>query len=186
MLSETLIKRRNISLFLERFDTGFYLYKDGRIYQTRRRLNQFKEVVLSTPEIASLPTKRGYRRVGLKREGQMIYAYEHRVIFAYHNGIDELFSHECIDHINGDKGDNRIENLRGLSIKENTAHAENMGLYMRTYGKINGMCRLSSDDVTKIRNLYKNPYNQYELADLYDVSQSHISEIVTFKKRKYA
>jgi hypothetical protein len=39
----------------------------------------------------------------------------HRVVFAMHHG----FMPEEIDHINGDRGDNRIENLRAASCTQN-------------------------------------------------------------------
>jgi hypothetical protein len=40
----------------------------------------------------------------------------HRVAFAIVNG---RFPSKCIDHINGDSSDNRIENLREASVSEN-------------------------------------------------------------------
>ena len=52
-------------------------------------------------------TKRGYREIkhGVNR-GKL----EHRVIYEQHYGI-QLLPHQNIHHINGDKLDNRIENL---------------------------------------------------------------------------
>lgn len=172
-----------ITSLLKRFEDGYYFYKEGRIYRTRKKVNQFKEIILDDPEIVSHLTKRGYRRLALHQNGSSIYVYEHRLIYAYFYGIDALYSHQCIDHINGDKGDNRIENLRGLSVSENTLQAEKMGRFKRTYGEINGMCKLSSEDISRIRESYKNPYNQYELSELFGVSQSHISNILNRKSR---
>ena len=52
-------------------------------------------------------TKRGYREI---KFGENRGKLEHRVIYENHYGI-KLKPHQNIHHINGDKTDNRIENL---------------------------------------------------------------------------
>lgn len=58
------------------------------------------------------PLPAGYRRGMI--DGQNVYA--HRIIWKMVHGRDPAGE---IDHINGDKGDNRIENLREVSHAEN-------------------------------------------------------------------
>src|SRR5699024_10880674 len=159
------------------------MYVDGKVLRTRRKMNQFKEVPLNPPEHSATKTTRGYMRIHHKYKNKKYTVYEHRVIFAYIHGVDELFKHECIHHMHGIRTDNRIENLRGLSIKENTLQAERIGLYKRTYGELNGMHKLTTKEVEEIRSKYKNPYNQYELSEIYGISQGHVSEIINHKKR---
>jgi len=57
---------------------------------------------------------RGYRQITL---GSREKYYEHRVIWIYHNG--EIPEGLEIDHINGKRNDNRIENLRLVTRAEN-------------------------------------------------------------------
>jgi hypothetical protein len=45
--------------------------------------------------------------------GKMI--YQHRIIFAMHHG----YFPDCIDHIDGDKSNNKIENLRASTKSQN-------------------------------------------------------------------
>jgi len=59
----------------------------------------------------SFDTSLGYVRVGIS--GKKYYA--HRLVFLYHKG----YLPKTIDHINGDKVDNRIGNLRAVTASQN-------------------------------------------------------------------
>jgi hypothetical protein len=66
--------------------------------------------------VAGCIHKSGYRQIKLK--GKLHQA--HRLIWAYHYGqLDSSFQ---LDHINGVKNDNRIENLRPVTPQENCFH----------------------------------------------------------------
>lgn len=60
--------------------------------------------------------KSGYMRMPINYDVFVI----HRVIWKWHNGDEPEF----IDHINGDRSDNRIENLRPCSKSENRQNSE--------------------------------------------------------------
>lgn len=70
-------------------------------------------------EIGSL--SQGYRRVKISGQSHMC----HRIAWLLHYGAD---APDFIDHINGDRADNRIANLRVVSKSEN---AKNRGAYKR-------------------------------------------------------
>jgi len=55
-----------------------------------------------------------------KIDGQKVYA--HRAAYKIHYDVEP----EYIDHINGDRSDNRIENLRSVSVQENMRNMRRM------------------------------------------------------------
>ena len=59
--------------------------------------------------------KRGYRCFDFWYCGKVRHLLMHRAVWAWHSGFPAME----IDHINGDKTDNRIENLREVSDHEN-------------------------------------------------------------------
>ena len=84
----------------------------------------------------------------------------------------------CTNHINGDKHDNRPENLEWVTHKENTQHAFRTGLMRGLKGIQHPNARLSEEDVANIRILANAGIYQYSIAGIYSVGQSQISRII--------
>ena len=92
--------------------------------------------------------------------------YSHR--FIWESLIGVIPEGMQIDHINGDKGDNRLSNLRLLTPKANSQLRESNKLSM-------SMCRV-------IRDTYASGYySQRELAEDYDVSKTTIYNCINHK-----
>jgi hypothetical protein len=54
-------------------------------------------------------------------------------------------------HNNGIKDDNRLENLRWATHKENSADAKKHGTLKKKFGETNGRSRVTADVVKRIR-----------------------------------
>lgn len=165
--------------FIESYNNGEIIYKDGALYRTIKRLNQNKTISLEEPELMRFDSTRGYWRVSLFG----VTCYEHIVIYAIHNGIDSLKEFECIDHKDTNKKNNHIENLEGITIDENNLRAKNNGLMNPQKGSKNVMAKLTIDDVEKIKRTYATgEYSQKKVAEMFNISQTYVYRIVNNKR----
>lgn len=91
-----------------------------------------------------------------------------------------------VNHINGIKTDNSIENLEYCTRSENMKHAFNLGLELPLNGSKNGNSKLSESDVIAIRehasNFKGRYYGRKQLAEKYGVSEAHIKDIVAKRR----
>ncbi len=97
---------------------GLFEYRDGKLYnKTNRAPNARKGM-------ESGSTKRdGYREVRVDDKNHGV----HRLIWIMHNG--DIPEKKFIDHKNGIKDDNRIENLRVVTKQENAFNTSAKGYY---------------------------------------------------------
>lgn len=65
---------------------------------------------------ASTLSENGYVRILFRHKGKMLRLYAHRAIWAMVYGT---WPRHMVDHVNGDKRDNRVVNLRDATNREN-------------------------------------------------------------------
>lgn len=74
----------------------------------------------------------GYRIVVLVKNGVLKTKTVHRLVAEAFMGKSKL----CVNHIDGNKSNNRLENLEFVTHKENMAHATSNGLLVRNFEAI--------------------------------------------------
>lgn len=85
-----------------------------------------------------------------------------------------------INHKDGNKLNNRLENLEWCTPKQNTRHGIEMGLTpVPGKGTDNPRAQLVEEQVHQIRDLYKtNQYTYNQLGNMFNVSKHTIADIV--------
>ena len=155
---------------------GYFVSTFGRIY-TMQRSRKF---------LVQVPDKNGYLNVCIHLKiphsencvRNQISVGVSRIVKMAFEPIENPELYE-VHHMDNNTFNNSLENLLWVTPEEHKVFS----LYNRTYdqsiGMNNPMSILTNDQVFEIVNLYKNNnYTYKQLADLYNVSSSTISEII--------
>lgn len=148
---------------------------------------EYKEVVgfpyFITSEGIILNSKLKVRQPGLKRSGYHQVTFKspskdktylvHRLVAL--TFIPNPLNKPFVNHINGIKTDNRVENLEWVTHQENMDHAKRTGLI--PIAEENGNSILTSSQVEEICKLLQDGCRNIEIADYLGISQFIISAI---------
>lgn len=132
-------------------------------YRTRTRLG--KERIWPERLAKLVPDKAGFVRVCLGgNEGGALFVHR-EVAKAF---IPNPHGYEYVKHIDGDKTNNRVSNLKWVSIEEARPFK----------GEGNPSAKLTPAEVLEIRRLAQGVLSKAELAKKYNVSFPHVHAIV--------
>ena len=113
-------------------------------------------------------TTQGYRVFYLS--GKQVWG--HRLVAKYF--IENKLNHPCVNHKNGNKLDNVVDNLEWCSYSENSIHAFRIGLKKPLIGEMSNRAKLKEKEVLDI---YKSKEKTSFLSEKYKVDQSIIFDI---------
>lgn len=170
------------------------IWKDVKGYEGLYRLNNNGEVfsvdryIVYSSGVKALhkgrrlktDSLRGYERVVLSKGGKAKRFQLHRLVAM--NFIENPNNKEQVNHIDGNKKNNRLSNLEWCTAQENEIHSYRVLGKQALRGEQKSQSKLTESDVFEIRDLYKHGYLQREIANLYKVSRRHISDIVNKKR----
>lgn len=141
------------------FDGRYLVSNMGRVFSTGKFGRKCG--------VMSLGNCRGYRTVGLTSDCGTVSKRVHRLVAdAFVPG--RSFDRNQVNHINGDRSDNRAENLEWVTQSENILHAYHV------LGNVNKGRKLTA---RQVRNIRSSEHGAKYLARRYKVSRTTIREI---------
>ncbi len=128
------------------------------------------------------PTKNGYIVVCLSKDRTYKNKYVHRLVAS--NFIDK--TNLVVNHIDGDKSNNKVSNLEWTTYSKNTIHAYNNGLMYKDFTPESGykgvrpsngryMARISRDN----KSIYIGTYDTAE-----EAHNEYVKAVEIYKKEK--
>ncbi|AXQ62742.1 HNH endonuclease [Bacteroides phage PhiCrAssBcn17] len=139
---------------------------DGRVYSHKR--NKYLQQRVGP---------RGYMMVNLSIGGKCKTFTVHRLVATA--WIPNPNNKEQINHIDGDKTNNSVNNLEWCTSSQNVIHAFDTGLKIPSKGLVTKNGRFNDEDIAEIRRLYNEEHlSQYKIASIYNVTRSAIQQIL--------
>lgn len=124
-------------------------------------------------------TRDGYYKVRLNSKGKDITARVHRLVAEAF--IDNPDNKETVNHINGNKEDNTVDNLEWADRHEQLVHAYKHNLKEAQKGSNNCNASFTPEQIREIRKLYKprsKEYSTVALAKMFGVRDTTIGDVV--------
>lgn len=149
---------------VKRWDGLYEVSSEGRIRRNGRVLRPGK-------------IRGGYVQATASLHTRVIkYALMHRLVAE--TFIGELPENFQVNHKNGNRSDNRVENLEIVTASENSLHAYRVLKRQRPQGSKHPSSRFTEEIVIDIRRQFADGVRQIDLARKYAVDKTSIRDIV--------
>lgn len=155
------------------YNNRYAITRDGRVWSnvTNRWLKQNKD-------------KNGYFQLGLWLNTQPRCFRVHRLVAL--TFMEPEKGRPCINHIDGDKTNNSVENLEWCTLAENMSLAWKTGLKKPLLGSKHALAKLTEKEVLQIREKYKTGrFTHKQLARKYGVERTVVTNIVNLKRWRH-
>lgn len=166
------------------FENLYEISDDGYIYTLERKMpTPTTTYTLKERCSKGYKDKKGYLRFDFRRRGGKCVPVHRLVAEAF---LPNPENKPQVNHINGDKTDNRVENLEWCTNGENQIHAFKFGLQKGAFKHHNS--KLTLEQVLDIKNnciIGSKKYGMQTFAKKYGVSTKSVQQIMAGKSYKY-
>ena len=154
--------------YIKNYEELYSVTEEGQVYSHRRAM------------YLKPCSYNGYMGVYLCENGKRKKHLIHRLVASAY--IENPNDYNEVNHINGIKSDNHVNNLEYTTRSKNMLHAYSTGLTLGPIGEVHGNNKLTESQVIEIKNLLKTSLKQHEIAKLYNVQPQTIS-LINLNKR---
>lgn len=167
-------------LDIKGYEGHYQVSSFGRVKSLARIVESRKGVFGNKKEkfLSDWDCGKGYRKVKLSKSGIDKSIRVHRLVAQ--TFLDNPASKSEVNHVNGIKNDNKVENLEWVTGSENIIHSLANNLKIPQKGSEHGMSKLTEKDVLEIREIGRSK-GLKEVSKIYKVSQSLISNVLLNK-----
>lgn len=142
----------------------YVVYPDGRIWSKRSK--KFLKPVLS---------KAGYLTHSPSVTKGKMSPTVHRILaHCYLGGLRDGL---VVNHKDGDKLNNNLDNLELVTYSENSKHARRTGLIRKVPSEENAMAKLTNGDILDVYALMKDGKSNEEVAEIHNLHPRYVSLI---------
>lgn len=164
------------------------IYEISNFGQVKSKIRKYKNSNIQKDFIKKtrLCKDTGYEMVSLNKSGITKYYTIHRLLaFAFLPNPENL---PCVNHINGIKTDNSLENLEWCSYSRNQSHAIQTGLCSKPplhFGHDHHKAKFNPNIFKEILSLRASGVNIQTILKKFNISQTHYYRVVNKKTWKH-
>ncbi|GCD11697.1 NUMOD4 motif-containing HNH endonuclease [Clostridium tagluense] len=120
--------------------------------------------------------KQGYLYTSLWNHQKTKTVKPHRLVALYF--IDLIEGKDIVNHKDGDKQNNHVDNLEWVTTLENARHAHETGLSPSQKGEHNAFHTLTEQEAIEVYKLaHRGIFSQKEISKMYNITSSNVSAI---------
>lgn len=162
---------------------GYQINKLGQVLSLPKERRGGQGVYMSKSKLLNISVSRfGYKYVSLKTNGKMKHISIHRLLAIIF--IPNPQNYPIINHKDGNKDNNSLDNLEWCTYKQNNDHAIQCGLARRAVGVNAPKAKLKPEDIPKIIEMRSKGTSYAEIGRKYNVAAGSIKAICVGKTWK--
>ena len=164
---------------------GLYQISNMTRIKSLRRTSLWGIQKITLPEriLKTGTNEHGYLVAYLNTDGRKKNFLVHRLLADAF--LPKVIDKNFLNHKNGNKLDNRLENLEWCTISENAIHAYKTGLKLPIRGERHKLAKLSDKKVLEMRKLRELGATQVELSKMYNVSRRAVRNVLSYLSWKH-
>lgn len=156
--------------FLPELKNYYTVTSDGKFYSDNSGLMKTRNKGETDYQIINFSTMNGKKKTYIV----------HRLVLMAFNPVDKMDDLQ-VNHKDGNKKNNNLENLEWCTSSENQIHAFKTGLQKPRRGESSNFSKLKQSDIARVFELSKKGLTQKEIGEIVGCTKSNISCILKNK-----